>query len=73
VSTGGSSALAAAGLTVVGFVTIVAFFSTTIPILGTINDWVALHLAPATVPVALALRPAAAAGSPVIETASRGG
>lgn len=64
----GWSAIAAAVLTVIGLVTLVAFFATGNATLGRINDLSAASLALATVPVALALWPPASRASVPLAT-----
>jgi hypothetical protein len=68
----GGCALAAAVLTVTGLVTLLAFFGTGSPLLGTLNDVNTIAAALVTVPVALALRPAAARASPALATVAVG-
>ena len=55
----GWSAIAAAGLTVTGLITLLAFFGTGSALLGAINDLNTIAMAVVTVPVALALYPVA--------------
>lgn len=64
----GWCAIAAAVLTVTGLVTLLAFFGTGAPLLGALNDLNTIAAALVTVPVALALHPAAARGSPTLAT-----
>ncbi len=55
----GCFAIAAAVLTVTGLITLLAFFTTKIGALGTLNDTNTIAMAVVTVPVALALHPIA--------------
>lgn len=59
-------AIAAAVLTVTGLVTLLAFFGTGSAILGALNDLNTVLMALVTVPVALALYPAASRASSVL-------
>ena len=63
-------AIAAAVLTVTGLVTLLAFFSTGIGALGTLNDTNTIAMAVVTVPVALALHPIASRVSGPIASAA---
>jgi hypothetical protein len=62
----GWCAIAAAVLTVTGLVTLLAFFGTGSLLLGALNDLNTIAAALVTVPVALALHPAAARASPML-------
>jgi hypothetical protein len=66
----GWAAIAAAILTVTGFITIVAFFATRAQLLGALNDLATALLAIVTVPIALALYPAAARASAPLAAAA---
>lgn len=65
-------AIAAAALTVTGLVTLLAFFGTGSPLLGRVNDLNTIAAALVTVPVAVALHPAAARASPTLATVAVG-
>ena len=68
----GWCAIAAAALTVTGLVTLLAFFGTRSPLLGALNDLNTIAAALVTVPVALALHPAAVRTSPTLATVAVG-
>jgi hypothetical protein len=68
----GWCAIAAAVLTVTGLVTLLAFFGTGSSLLGALNDLNTIAAALATVPVALALHPAAGRASPTLATVAVG-
>jgi hypothetical protein len=63
-------AIAAAILTVMGAVTLVAFFQTGSPVLGTVNDLTTIALACATIPIALELHGLASRTSAPVATAA---
>lgn len=68
----GWCAMAAAFLTVTGLVSLLAFFGTGSPLLGTLNDLNTVAAAIVTVPVALALHRAAARASRTLATVAVG-
>lgn len=68
----GWCAIAAAVLTVTGLITLLAFFGTGSPPLGALNDLNTTAAALVTIPVALALHPAAARTSPTLATVAVG-